>query len=373
MTVLRSFCVHINQSKNKTNIMKKIFTLLAVLLSCATMSNAQTSFVATLQHEGEFTHYYGSGALQSAYNVAVTGDIITLSPGTFTAPSEIRKGITLRGTGVEATETTKVTGDVRVFSEDSTYVTTFEGIIFNGETRVINNLSNESKGTIKFIKCDFSRINTGYYSGNATTGPAVRLYNCVVNRVYFADYTYPDFMFYNCYVVDPNSSNSNFYDTTTAFVNCVIEWRSVYSSNAGYYPQCHYLNFYNCIFNRVSSSSGYPVTGSLPSTATAYNCVSINNSYLFNNLVSGGNNKTIANVSDVFTTYQGDRNVGETFELTETAKEKYIGTDGTQIGMQGGYYPYNTTVQYPVITKFDVDAQTNKAGILNIDVEVDGK
>lgn len=357
--------------------MKKIFTLLAVLFSCATMSNAQTSFVATLQHEGEFTHYYGSGALQSAYNVAVTGDIITLSPGTFTAPVEITKGITLRGTGVEATETTKVTGDVKVFSEDSTYVTTFEGIIFNGETRVINNRSNESKGTIKFIKCDFSRIRTDYYSGNATTGPAVRLYNCVVNWVYFASYTYPDFMFYNCYVVDPNCADSNFYDTTTTFMNCVIEWRGQYNPNAsvhdGYYTKCYYLNFYNCIFNLVSSSSGYPYIGSLPSTATAYNCLSINNSYLFNNLVSGGKNTTVDSVSDVFATYQGGRNVGETFGLTETAKEKYIGTDGTQIGMQGGHYPYNTTVQYPVITKFDVDAQTNKAGILNIDVEVDGK
>lgn len=356
--------------------MKNFFTLLAALFFCAMMSNAQTSFVATLQHEGEFIHYYGPSALQSAYNSAVTGDIITLSPGTFTAPSEIRKGITLRGTGIEATETTNVSGQVYVFSEDSTYVTTFEGIIFNNETHVINDRSNESKGTIKFIKCDFSQIKTDYYSGNATTGPAVRLYNCVVNRVYFASYTYPDFLFYNCYVKDPYTSESDFYDTTTAFVNCVIEWRSEYDSrvnyHTGYDTQCYKLNFYNCIFNR-NPSGYYPYAGSLPSTATAYNCVSINNSYLFNKLVSGGNNKTVDSVSDVFTTYQGGRNAGETFELTETAKEEYIGTDGTQIGMQGGYYPYNTTVQYPVITKFDVDAQTNKAGILNIDVEVDGK
>lgn len=358
--------------------MKNFFTLLAALFFCAMMSNAQTSFVATLQHEGEFIHYYGPSALQSAYNSAVTGDIITLSPGTFTAPSEIRKGITLRGTGMEAAETTNVSGQVSVFSEDSTYVTTFEGIVFNDDTYVRHYLNNKRKGTIKFIKCNFSKIRTDYYSdnSNATTGPAVRLYNCVVNSVYFASYTHPDFMFYNCYVVDPSSSGSNFYDTTTAFVNCVIEWRSYYGSNSyynGYYSSCYYLNFYNCIFNRNPSSSGYPNIGSLPSTATAYNCLSINYDNLFNNLVSGGNNKTVDSVSDVFTTYQGDRNVGETFELTETAKEKYIGTDGTQIGMQGGYYPYNTTVQYPVITKFDVDAQTNKAGILNIDVEVDGK
>lgn len=360
--------------------MKNFFTLLAALFFCAMMSNAQTSFVATLQHEGEFTHYYGSGALRSAYNSAVTGDIITLSPGTFTAPETIEKGITLRGTGMEAAETTKISGNVSVLSEDSTYVTTFEGIIFNDKTYVSHYLDNKRKGTIKFVKCELSRIETNYYSGdNATTGPAVRLYNCVVNSVYFASYTHPDFLFYNCYVKDPYTSESDFYDTTTTFVNCVILWRTYYGNNGysylGNYARCHYLNFYNCIFYRSSSGSygTYPFQGYFSSTATVYNCLSINYSDLFRSLISGGNNQTVDSVSDVFTTYQGGRNVGETFELTETAKEKYIGTDGTQIGMQGGNYPYNTTVQYPVITKFDVDAQTNKAGILNIDVEVDGK
>ena len=59
--------------------------------------------------------------------------------------------------------------------------------------------------------------------------------------------------------------------------------------------------------------------------------------------------------------------------MTEEAKNTYIGTDGTQVGMYGGNYPYNTKVQYPIITSFGSDVQTSKEGILNINVEVDGQ
>ena len=134
------------------------------------------------------------------------------------------------------------------------------------------------------------------------------------------------------------------------------------------------MNFYNSIFLwNIDSWSGSNTAYILPNTATCYNCLSINKSTLFNNLVSGGSNKTAGSAADVFVTYTNSPVIGETFELTDAAKETYIGTDGTQIGMQGGKYPYTTTVQYPVVTKFNADAQTNKEGILNIEVEVDGK
>ena len=60
-------------------------------------------------------------------------------------------------------------------------------------------------------------------------------------------------------------------------------------------------------------------------------------------------------------------------ELTPEAQETYLGTDGTQVGQYGGNYPYNTKVQYPIVTNFSSDVQTSKEGILNINVEVDGQ
>ena len=138
----------------------------------------------------------------------------------------------------------------------------------------------------------------------------------------------------------------------------MIYWTSSYSQNATY------LNFYNCIFNWTGSYGGTDTTYLLPSTATCYNCLSINKSALFKNVVSGGNNKTAGSTADVFID-------GMWLQLTDEAKSKYIGTDGTEIGLRGGLYPWNTTVQYPTVTTFNAESKTSKEGILNIEVGVD--
>lgn len=349
--------------------MKKILFAMAAMFACATMSYAQTNFIATLQHEGGFTHYYGAGALTTAYNAAEAGDIITLSPGTFTSPGTINKSITLRGAGVESESKTYISNETTFCATDSAMVTTVEGIKFNNRTYIQNNSSGNGQGTIKFIKDTFNNLQANRANSYSTDrGPAVRIYNCdVYSQMYFESNTYPDFLFYNCYVVNPCCSSS-FAETTTAFVNCVINWTDSYSSIA------YFLNFYNTIFNWTCGSwAGTNTSYLLPNTATCYNCLSINKSTLFNQLVSGANNKNVDSAANVFTTYRNNLNEGETFELTDAAKEAYIGNDGTQIGMQGGNYPYNTTPQYPIITKFSSDSQTNKAGKLNVEVGVDGK
>ena len=357
--------------------MKKILFAMTVLLGCTTMSFAQTSFIATLQHEGEFSHFYGGGALSSAYNAAVDGDIITLSPGTFSSPGTFDKGVTLRGAGVESPEQTYISGSITFCSTISTRVTTVEGIRFSGTVNISNNSSGNGQGSLKFIKNviqSVQAITASSYSTNK--GPSVRFYNNALYGLYFSSNTHPDFLLYNCYIENPQCSGIYFSETTTTFVNCIIRWSETsYSggSNSSYARLCYYLNFYNCIFNRTPNGSNNPNRTSLPITATAYNCLSINDGYLFNGIVSGGNNQTVNSASDVFVSYRDSHITGELFELTETAKKTYIGTDGTQIGMQGGNYPYNTIVQYPVITKFHSEPQTTKEGILTIDVEVDGK
>ena len=348
--------------------MKKILFVMAALIGCITVTKAQTSFIATLQHESEFSHYYGAGALTEAYKAAAEGDIITLSPGTFTWSGTFNKGVTLRGAGVESENKTYISSTITFASTDNARTVTVEGIRFSGDTYVENNSSGTGQGTIKFIKNTFKYLYASRASSYSTErGPAVRIYNCAIKGMCFDSNTYPDFLFYNCYVVNPYCYTP-FSETTTAFVNCVINYTNYYAYIA------YYLNFYNSIFNwTYGSYSGNSTDYILPNTATCYNCLSINKSTLFNNLVSGGNNKTVGSAADVFTTYRSAQNEGETFELTSVAKEAYIGTDGTQIGMQGGNYPYTTTVQYPIITKFSSDSQTNKKGILNIEVEVDGK
>ncbi|MBQ7634357.1 MAG: hypothetical protein IJS89_02160 [Bacteroidaceae bacterium] len=340
--------------------MKRIFFAIAALFGCAVMSHAQTNFVATLQHEGELTHFYGTPSLAAAYNAATDGDIITLSAGTFTSPGTITKAITLRGVGIGTAESTRISTATNFQPNDSTKVIIVEGITFNTTTNVVNDASSSGQGTIRFIKSQFN----GLYTTNATSystvkGPAVRMYNCRSTGSFSLSESYPDFKLYNCFIGSISNSGNSL--SAATFVNCVITY--VYSDSKN-------MNFYNCIFFCNTYS------GRLHYSSTCQNCLGVGYTSVFNDIISGGNNKTASSAASVFatfTTQTSNPSYLETFELTEAAKETYIGTDGTQIGMQGGSYPFSTTVQYPIVTTFNVDAQTNKQGILNVEVDVDEK
>ena len=357
--------------------MKKILFALAVVFCCINVSLAQTNFIATLQHEGEFTHYYGAGALTSAYNAAVDGDIITLSSGTFSWSGNFDKGLTLRGAGIDAEEKTYIKDYITFRSMDSEKKTEVEGIWFNMTVNVENNSSGLGQGKITFIK---NHMNGSQYGGihstkaytySAECGPQVHLYNCrlynsVQNRekstyaqgAYFEEGTAPYFLFINCYVQGVTSYLAE--ETIGGFYHCMIDMTDNYDSNETYSPK--YLTFHDCIIRKYG---GYHSFG-IPSTSTCQNCVGLDdNGKLFKNIVSGTNNKGNISSSEVFT--------GDFFQLTNDAKEKYLGSDGTEVGIYGGMYPYNSTVKYPVITKFRSEAQTAKDGSLTIEVEVDGK
>ena len=360
--------------------MKKFFLIILLFYSFASANYARTYLVATLQHEGQFAQFYGADALTSAYNSAVDGDIITLSPGEFTISGTIKKGITLRGVGIGATDQTVITSIANFYSQDSTSVTIVEGILFKNNVSVVNSPSAMGQGTIKFIKNHFAGLYSGS-SGNPSAtdkAPSVKLYNNIINFMEFGGNTYPDFQFYNCYVGDPHVQRAGgISETSTTFRNCLIEWKSMYDPGSSWNPIWYsyaglasYLNFINCIFN-------YTITATwdraLHSTASCINCLSLGNTSLFSSIFYNQNNKYADNITDVFLTYTSGYTYPETFGLTESAKGTYLDSDGVEIGMQGGLYPFGLKVQYPVITSFSADTQTTKDGKLNVSIEVDGK
>lgn len=353
--------------------MKKILFAMTVLFGCATVSFAQVTFVATLQHEGEFTVFYNSSALQQAYNAAVNGDTITLSGGNFSFSGSFEKGVTVRGTGFEHDLPTVLTSEMTFRSKDAEQTATFEGVQFGNNTYIYNSNSDLGQGRINFIKCLFNSEVRARYDNSYSTehGPITRFNNCILrNRMYFEQYSYPYFVFTNSYVYAPHCSSS-ISANLTAFENCVISYRynsnGVYSSSYYYdlSSSAYYLNFYNSIII-FDNNPNYD----FPSTATAINCLSIGNNNLFQYLYNNSTNRYANNIADVFTSYVAGYTKGDTFELTETAASTYLGTDGTQMGMQGGVKPYTPVVQYPVITTLQA-GQTTKEGILNVEVGVD--
>ena len=350
--------------------MKKLL-LTFVALVCATVSYAQGSLLATLSHDGQISAYYGASALKAALEAATDGDVITLSSGQFNAV-DITKAITLRGAGMSVStdsinphESTIIQGNYTINLANSLAGRiVMEGLYMNGKVTYSGVLKNA-----QFLKCRFSSLGDG--SGKIT--------NTAFIHCRFADYCdiagNSNAYFINCVVnrLRQNSSTSN-----VEMDNCFVHFQCYNFSSDAYRPNsCVNTYFKNCVLAYYTdfTSSSY---NTLPTSCTAYNCVGIGKSNdIFSNIAYKNNTNTWVggSVASIFKTYTGYQSTSiisdsETFELTDEAKTKYLGTDGTQIGLYGGNLIYNENPTTPQITKCNVAAKSTADGKLSVDIEV---
>lgn len=337
-------------------MIKQLFSLIALLaIASGTALRAQNSLLATLFHNGDIQTFYSATALRDAHAAAQNGDIITLSSGTFVA-CDITKAVTIRGAGMDVntlrgTLPTIITGDFTLNVPDtvSSARLTIEGIYHNHRIGY--------KGTQKnvmFLKSRFRKIEP-YSTSHGDLKNASFIHCKITACLNIGDNSSATLT--NCYVYSPNSSNiesSNF-----QFDNSVVYFFSplVYSSS-----------FTNCYIANSNSNS----TRTLHSSNSAYNCVSSGMSDFFKE-IPNTTNSIVSDISSVFKTYNGSNySDNETFELTEAAAAKYLGMDGSQIGLHGGILPYSNVPSNPQITKFNVAAKSTADGKLSVDIEVNG-
>lgn len=353
--------------------MKKILLSLVALI-CATVSFAQTSLLATLSHDGTISTFYGTTALKDALAKAEHGDAITLSAGQFLA-ANITKAVTLRGAGmsisndsINSHESTLIQGNLTLeitdsvaqrllvegvyFTSDITYKGTVRNPLFM-KSRFHNFVVGE-KGLLvnsTFIHCRFAQ------AFNLSNNSNANMVNCVVWNPYNNKTIGSNFEFDNCIVQFTHFSGGEVAGRVinSYYKNCVIMANTQY---AGSYPS--YAEY--CI----------------PSSCVALNCVGCSNygslasSYnnIFFYMSSKNSNVNIAKPSVVLKTggfsYQDD----ETYELTDEAKTKYLGTDGKEVGLYGGSLPYEENPTTPQITKCNVAAKSTADGKLSVDIEV---
>ena len=335
--------------KNYQTEMKTNFLLsLLVLVLFGTRVMAQSSLLATLNHEGTITTFYGINALQQAHSAAVEGDVVTLSSGTF-ASVNITKAITLRGAGMTLdastqTEPTVLANNFTIeIPDESTKRLTIEGIYSNQKITIkrlknalflkdrmyyveVNDASSIAKD-LTFIHC---RITNEYY-GNDNSNNSASFQNSIVSYIHGMNYI---------------------------FHNCIIRY---FDSNSGHYL-CDNSEYKNCIIT-------YYLTNYPSSTSTYYNNLFIGTSA---DKLSNIPNKTNVSVNREeekiknLLTYSDDND----YKLTEEAKAIMKGTDGTEVGIYGGSLPYDPTPTNPQISKFNVAAKTTADGKLSVDIEV---
>lgn len=348
--------------------MKKYFVTLFLSVFCFVVQvSAQSSVIATLFHDGDIKTFYGTGALRSAHAAAVHGDVITLSSGSFTA-TDITKAVTLRGAGMEydsisVTEPTIISGSFSIqIASDSTLQNNnlvMEGIYHNADGVIT------VKGSLKnpqFVKCRLYEIRCNS-SGTFGYMNYANFINCVIAyEVEFSSSGSATFV--NCYVFDMEYYNSS--STASAeFQNCVVK-----DSN---FSSVRNAVFRNCFLYAFTSSSS--TLNILPSTSQAYNCVALSATSSTNVFANQSNttNTLVSSFSDVFKTWTGSSFANfktERLELTDAAKTKYLGSDGTQIGIYGGSIPFDPRPSNPQITKLNVASKSTADGKLSVDIEV---
>ncbi len=335
---------------------------------------AQSSLIATLSHNDTISVFYGIDALQEAYNQSVDGDAITLSSGNFYAPSPISKNISIYGAGMEQDSVNNIQPTVLLNNFTITAQSTESnrltleslwhgGIITCGITG--SDATRKAAKGVQFVKCRFEGISSGFHStANFTLIYDFRFVQCKIKGITALG----NATFINSYVGAPGrtytNSNSSSFRMNYECINCVV-----YGSLAD--AHVNYSTFTNCVL--IGSKE-------LDATNMASNCIGIytgdiSGTDLFANLPQSSNVR-FTKSSDVFKTFRssGSGNVKDTdnFELLDVIKEKYLGTDGKEIGMYGGNLPFNPHSLSPKIKKFNVASKSTADGKLSVDIEVDG-
>lgn len=325
--------------------MKKFIVLFVALVAMfATTAKAQSSLLATLNHEGTISTFYGTNALQQAHAAAADGDVITLSSGTFQSVN-ITKAVTLRGAGMvldaaTQTEPTVLANDFTIdIPDETTQRLTIEGIYTNQIVK-INKLKNamflkdrfryfsfpaSAYGKdLTFIHC---RI-TERYNGNSYSNNSAVFQNCIVRDMQGNNY-----IFNNClFLADTNTTNSHC--GNSEYRNCIILNSYDTNSTSTYYNNLYCKSYANNKFNVTNNT----------------------------NVEVAEDNEAIKNLFG----YSDDNE----YKLTEAAKALIKGTDGTEVGIYGGSLPYDPTPTNPQISKFNVAAKTTADGKLSVDIEV---
>ncbi len=327
--------------------MKNYFVALLAIFAFALTASAQSSLVATLNHEGAVTVFYGADGLKQAHAAAVHGDAITLSPGSFSSV-DITKAVSIHGAGmttdsVTYMEPTILAGDFKINVPDTISHRFFmEGItnnatvkmekLYNGQLvkcrfKKIESPSNMCVVNLSILHCRIAEELDLFYWDSAT------VLSSVIKSVYRRDAeSSPRYSFTNCYV-------GTCYIPYSEFKNCVV-----LSGHSGYAGDKHSTYNNNILIATYSSST-------------------LNNYNSRNNMrISKEEAGNLAN------NYSDD----ETYALPENVKNLIKGTDGTEVGIYGGSFPYDHTPSNPQITKFSVAKKSTADGKLNVVIEING-
>jgi hypothetical protein len=360
--------------------MKKALLLFSALC-IATLSFAQLPF-ATLTHNDSVRVFHGIYALQQAHAAAVNGDVINLSSGVFDAVN-ITKAVTIRGAGMFADnatgrQSTSIRNGFTVAVTDTVNRLELIGLYFiSGANMTIYKAYHP-----QFIKCRFQTVHATNRNNQETTDITYNatFINCIVQQWYsnhwnnYANWSAHATQFYNSVVLNYSheqepgvqivNSIVNISNSASALNNKTILNSILYNSNS--YNDGS-LNGYT-VFNSIGIND-YRYNSNYQYSRTYFDLTNMSGHYLYN--YPSNTSGTWTNpFSMVFQTFRGTYSDGMSMALNDNIATSILGEDSTQVGIYGGYYPWDPSVSNPLIGHCTAARRTDAQGMLQVDIEI---
>lgn len=334
--------------------MKKLFLISILIVITMTMYGQK----AALHTASGVQIFNGSNAFVNAHNAASSGDTIYLSGGTFYAPTSITKTLYIYGAGhyldsTQATGKTFISGNLILDrNTDGTYI---EGIDLTGYFRLIfSSLDTVSNITLAYCKISGS-IDLGF-TGNTYSNNFALQRSVVIGDINFTRATnaavFNSILQNRCI-----SSNGVNYENNICFFSHNYDWAISGDNN---------ILKNNIFFTEYEHGSGVNGNGNQ----------FYNNLFLFPNPPFGGSYTASGNYYPVNADSVFVNNNIYTFDYSKNYHlkhpETYIGTDGTQIGIYGGTFPYKegAVPSNPHIQLKNVAPTSDSNGHLQIEFKI---
>ncbi|MCC8114979.1 MAG: hypothetical protein LIP03_13515 [Bacteroidales bacterium] len=321
--------------------MKKLIILLTVIASALSL-RAEHKTMAILVHDGTSTYYYNKTAFSQAYADAVEGDAIYLSAGIFEATT-IAKNISIYGAGMgqfdgtehNMTNSTRISGEIAIEIPSEGSQLYVEGVYFD------NSVFPRQLNSGVFSKCYLYALTISSEYENAVYAT---FYNSYVACSIFKAET--PVAFFNSVVKIPLTEGGKY------FTNCLI-------IGEGGIQGTEFPHYKNSILMRYVS---YDLDGkdSLV-TSDIEDCI-LMSYYVDESTLTKGNVYEINYSDPIFKD-------GTFYQLTDEAAATYVNSDGGQIGLYGGDYPFDITPQIPIVGSIAAGTVSNN-GSLPITVEI---
>ncbi|MDI6832294.1 MAG: hypothetical protein QMD02_00410 [Bacteroidales bacterium] len=334
--------------------MKKTFLILTIICVCC-INFVQAQQKVALHSNGTTTIFGGSNPFTDAYNASANGDTIYLPGGNIPFPTTIDKGIVIIGAGFYPDSTTAtnptVSNAITLLIGENADNLYMEGFEVNG---AINFASSANIDNVVLKRLRFKSMSY-LGTGNLCENHIVR--ECVITG-------------------DVNLSNCK----SSMISNCIIDGRILNGIEMGISN--------NLLLHNSAAFSLYTINN-------------VDNSYFSNNILLKPNNSLVGstelstfeknlygyipdvgsntfvnnyegvNLDSIFVNYNGLLfNYSENYQLVNPLL--YTGTDGNEVGIYGGFFPYKTAAvpKNPHIQIKNIAPTTNANGDLQIQIQV---